>query len=372
MRPVAPTAALLAAALLLGPAGCAQEPSAQAAAAPAVDPEAFFSEFQAADAELRAALGAPGAVMDPAHRERTRGEAVPALLKVRGLLAEATRAGLAPPGATGELDMMLILYGHEGTTASLEEAAAGDDPAADAALGALITADLLRDPDAAVDRFAQQARRRPGSDALAGLGVAMLRLPGVQQPQKDRILELYRGTLTGSTAARALAAMELQAAADARRQALVGRPLVLEGATASGGTLSTARWRGKVVLVNFWATWCPACVAGMPDLVALRNRYRAAGLEVLGVSGDETPAAVTAFAANHPGVDWPHIMDTAPGHPDSLGTELGVTALPTMFLIDRQGIVRSVTAREHLDTLIPQLLAEAPAEGTPASVGEAG
>src|SRR5690348_445701 len=53
-----------------------------------------------------------------------------------------------------------------------------------------------------------------------------------------------------------------------------------------GRTLSSADWKGKVVLVNFWATWCPPCLAEIPDLIALQNKYRDR-LVVVGISEDE-------------------------------------------------------------------------------------
>src|SRR5262245_64210127 len=60
--------------------------------------------------------------------------------------------------------------------------------------------------------------------------------------------------------------------------------------------ISTSNWRGKVVLVNFWATWCPPCRAEIPDLVALQTKYRER-LQIIGVSQDEgSPEAVRRFA----------------------------------------------------------------------------
>ena len=64
-----------------------------------------------------------------------------------------------------------------------------------------------------------------------------------------------------------------------------------------GRQISTSDWRGKVVLVNFWATWCPPCRAEIPDLVALQEKYREQ-LRIIGVSEDEgSPEAVRQFAS---------------------------------------------------------------------------
>jgi thiol-disulfide isomerase/thioredoxin len=94
--------------------------------------------------------------------------------------------------------------------------------------------------------------------------------------------------------------------------------------------VSTSDWRGKVVLVNFWATWCPPCRAEIPDLVALQEKYRGR-LQIIGVSEDEgSPEEVRRFAAEYK-INYPIVMSTP---------ELGqyfpnVYALPTTFVIDR-------------------------------------
>src|SRR5262245_20785500 len=76
-----------------------------------------------------------------------------------------------------------------------------------------------------------------------------------------------------------------------------------------GKTISSDTWRGKVTIVNFWATWCPPCRAEIPDLVALQDKYRDQ-LQVIGVSQDEAGAdVVRQFAAEHK-INYPIVMST--------------------------------------------------------------
>ena len=102
-----------------------------------------------------------------------------------------------------------------------------------------------------------------------------------------------------------------------------------------GKTISLADLKGKVVLVNFWATWCPPCRAEIPDLVKLQDKYRDK-LVVLGISEDEVaPAQVKAFATEQK-MNYPVVMAT---------TELrqifkGVSALPTTFVLDTEGKIQ--------------------------------
>jgi thiol-disulfide isomerase/thioredoxin len=98
-----------------------------------------------------------------------------------------------------------------------------------------------------------------------------------------------------------------------------------------GRSLSTNDWRGKVTIVNFWATWCPPCRAEIPDLVALQNTY-GDRLQIIGVSQDEGPVeAVKRFAAERH-VNYPIVMMT----PEIDRLFPGIHALPTSFILDRE------------------------------------
>jgi thiol-disulfide isomerase/thioredoxin len=97
-----------------------------------------------------------------------------------------------------------------------------------------------------------------------------------------------------------------------------------------GKSISAESLRGKVVLVNFWATWCPPCRAEIPDLVALQARY-GDRLQVIGVSQDEGPIdGVRRFAAEQH-MNYPIVMTT----PEIEKAFPGISALPTSFVIDR-------------------------------------
>src|SRR5258708_2819206 len=101
-----------------------------------------------------------------------------------------------------------------------------------------------------------------------------------------------------------------------------------------GREVSTAAWRGKVVIINFWATWCGPCRAEIPDLVALQEKYRDR-LQVIGISQDEAPPEVVRrFAVEHH-VNYPVIMTT----PEIDKMFPGIGALPTSFIVDRESRV---------------------------------
>jgi thiol-disulfide isomerase/thioredoxin len=98
-----------------------------------------------------------------------------------------------------------------------------------------------------------------------------------------------------------------------------------------GRAISSADLHDKVVIVNFWATWCPPCRAEIPDLIALQNKYKD-HLLIIGISDDDDPPAmVKKWAVEHK-INYPIVMNT----PELRKTFAGVSALPTSFIVDRQ------------------------------------
>jgi thiol-disulfide isomerase/thioredoxin len=116
-----------------------------------------------------------------------------------------------------------------------------------------------------------------------------------------------------------------------------------------GRTISSDDWRGKVVLVNFWATWCPPCIAEIPDLIRLQDKYRE-HLVVIGVSEDEIPPDGVKRFAEERNVNYPIVMSTA----ELQQRFKGIVALPTTFALDREGRI----VQKHVG-----LLSHAQAEG---------
>ena len=107
-------------------------------------------------------------------------------------------------------------------------------------------------------------------------------------------------------------------------------------ADAQGNPTSLAAFRGRVVLLNVWATWCPPCREEIPGYIELANKYAKDGLVIVGVSLDQAGVdVVKAFAARSK-ITYPLVM----GDDAAVTAFGGVEALPTTFLIDRDGQVR--------------------------------
>lgn len=127
-----------------------------------------------------------------------------------------------------------------------------------------------------------------------------------------------------------------------------------------GQRIQLSDYRGRIVVLNFWATWCPPCRVEAPVLQRAAERMESAGVTILGIDVWDDQAAAIEFL-NETGVTYPNAEDTTRLIP----VEFGVTGLPETFVIDRQGVLvrRWVgpLTDEDLDELLAPVLAAAPA-----------
>ena len=115
----------------------------------------------------------------------------------------------------------------------------------------------------------------------------------------------------------------------------------------AGGEVALDSYRGRMVLVNFWATWCPPCVEEMPSLERLHRALAGEGLVVLGVSVDDDGAALEAFV-RRAGVTFPILRDPGARGPAAAWR---TTGWPETFVLDRSGrIVRKIVGPTRWDT----------------------
>jgi thiol-disulfide isomerase/thioredoxin len=132
---------------------------------------------------------------------------------------------------------------------------------------------------------------------------------------------------------------------------------VLQVSLLDGRRLNLEQLRGKVVLVNFWATWCPYCRHEMPAMESFYRDYQAQGFEIVALSQDDDLGKVAAFMGKE-GYHFPVALEPA-GASAAFG---GVNRLPTSFVIDKQGRLRKkISGQVHyarLKDLVEPLLAE--------------
>ncbi len=136
--------------------------------------------------------------------------------------------------------------------------------------------------------------------------------------------------------------------------ALKTTPMDLQFTDTEGNKFDLESYRGKVVLVDFWATWCGPCVAGLPEVIEQYKKYHDQGFEIVGISFDEDKTALEQFVKSSE-MPWVQFFD-GQGWGNQYGKEYGIHSIPRMWLIGRDGKVIDFNARTNLPQKISQLM----------------
>ena len=384
MRRTLLMAALCAATLIVSPVGAQDaKPAAPAPKRDGAAPgqagkrtaEQVAADLESTGEELRKFFAGPDALVDPARRKAAADKVVPLMKRMVAGLDEMaqvqpdTKAQVAD--ARLEFTMMLALFGDADAAAALDRAAKSGQgvESVQARCAQQVVAFLgdAKDEAAQLRTIAEMkriAKAHPAEPAVAQTLLRMVSMgaatPAVARGAEDVILDDLTSKLARQVGE--------QIRGERRQRDSLGKAVELTGTKLDGGPFTTKDWKGKVVLVDFWATWCPPCVEAMPKLRKLYVDYHAKGLEIVGVSSDGGVEELKAFLGRNKDLPWPQLFDPAaaaaanadpegpPLHP--LARQWGVYRLPTMFLIDRKGVLRSVEATDDYEEMIPKLLAE--------------
>jgi thiol-disulfide isomerase/thioredoxin len=152
------------------------------------------------------------------------------------------------------------------------------------------------------------------------------------------------------------------AQAHLRQRALLGAPVELRFTALDGREVDLQDLRGKVVLLEFWATWCPTCLRELPKLRAVHEKYRDEGFEIVGVALDDARDKNRLLAIlQKENVAWPQYLP-GDGHyaTSEISRQFGVVGIPTTFLLNRRGMIVETNLRgERLEAAVRSLLGEA-------------
>ncbi len=162
---------------------------------------------------------------------------------------------------------------------------------------------------------------------------------------EERALQIFERLVEGFPGARVSEQVRPKLKAMAIRVALkVGSVFPdLDEIDLSGDPLSISRFRGKVLLVDFWATWCGPCVREMPNVIAVYKQYHDQGFEIVGISLDQDKQALLAFLQAND-IRWPQYFD-GKGWNSELARKYGVESIPSTYLLDAEGRILAKNLR---------------------------
>lgn len=276
------------------------------------------------------------------------------------------------------MSALFFTLGLSGMQAEESAAAPAAAPAAEApvttefrALFEKITAKLKSGPQTEADLaeelkgfdviLAKYAGQKTDEVAMVAVMKARLYLEVLENTEKGiAILKQVKIDFPGTKVAERIdgliTQLEQQAASEARLAIGNDFPAINEHGI-DGEPLSTTALKGKVVLVDFWATWCGPCVAELPNVLAAYQKYHGKGFEIVGISLDKNKDALTGFIKEK-GMTWGQYFD-GKGWQNKVSTEFGITSIPATFLIGRDGkIVAKDLRGAALDKKLAELLAQ--------------
>jgi thiol-disulfide isomerase/thioredoxin len=137
---------------------------------------------------------------------------------------------------------------------------------------------------------------------------------------------------------------------------LKSKPLDIKFTATNGSEVDLSKMTGKVVLLDFWATWCGPCMAEVPNVVKTYEKLHGKGFEIVGISFDQDKAKLEKITKDK-SMSWPQYFDGKEWK-NEFGQKFGINSIPRMWLVNKKGMLVDTNGREGLEAKVEKLLAE--------------
>ena len=221
-------------------------------------------------------------------------------------------------------------------------------------LDAQVRAALKEDRDEGIIELERVGRLLSKDYPKEFMPYAMLSAVAQMTPDREKSLKILKELAALDDSDPKIARIVQKAQGQLKKMEALGKPLDMKFTAVDGREVNLSQMKGKVILIDFWATWCGPCVREIPSVKKTYDELHKQGFEIIGISMDSDKIKLESFLAKND-MPWPQFFD-GKGWKTSLAQEHGISSIPAMWLVDKKGNLVDQNARSGLEEKVKKYL----------------